>query len=68
MHQIYAPIPLGVASARPISSAGNFSPCRHLMYNPGSLFLLREGSMEINPLLNMLTEMKKRTDVLRGYL
>jgi len=24
--------------------------------------------MEINPLLNMLTDMKKRTDVLRGYL
>lgn len=38
-----------------------------MMYNPAS-FLLRECPMEINPLVNKLTDMKKRTDVLRGYL
>lgn len=39
------------------------------MYNPASFFLRCEiGPMEINPLLNALTDMKKRTDVLRGYL
>ena len=47
----------------------NFSPRDHLRYNPASFFLRCEkGSMEINPLLNALTDMKKRTDVLRGYL
>lgn len=41
----------------------------HLRYNPASFFLRCEkGSMEINPLLNALSDMKKRTDVLRGYL